>query len=148
MEDNVRKGFLENSQYTKLLEANPKLWFRALVEMGRTYGRRISELLGLRVGQIDLDAHTIRLDPGTTKNREGREVTMTGPVHALLSECVAGKAQRILCSHGLTVGPLKTFAAHGQRPRRPLASLDCSSTTCAEPPPEIFAAQGLPKASS
>jgi integrase len=91
MEDNVRKGFLEDSQYSKLLEANPELWFRALVEMGRTYGWRISELLGLRVGQIDLDARTIRLDPGTTKNRDGREVTMTGPVHALLSECAADK---------------------------------------------------------
>lgn len=62
--------------------------------MGRTYGWRISELLGLRVGQIDPDTRTIRLDPGTTKNREGREVTMTGPIHALLSECVAGKGPK------------------------------------------------------
>jgi integrase len=91
-EDNVRNGFLEDAHYSRLLEANPELWFRALVEMGRTYGWRINELLGLRVGQIDLDARTIRLDPGTTKNREGREVTMTGPVHALLSECIADKA--------------------------------------------------------
>ncbi|MDR3736184.1 MAG: tyrosine-type recombinase/integrase [Acidobacteriaceae bacterium] len=91
MEDNVRKGFLEDAQYSKLIDANSELWFRALVEMGRTYGWRISELLGLHVGQIDLEARTIRLDPGTTKNRDGREVTMTGPVHALLSECVTGK---------------------------------------------------------
>ena len=91
MENNVRKGFLEDAQYAKLIEASSDLWFRALVEMGRTYGWRISELLGLHTGQIDLEARTIRLDPGTTKNRDGREVTMTGPVHDLLSECVAGK---------------------------------------------------------
>jgi integrase len=91
MEDNVRKGFLEDAQYSRLIDANPELWFRALVEMGRTYGWRISELLGLRVGQIDIEARTIRLDPGTTKNRDGREVTMTGPVHTLLSQCIADK---------------------------------------------------------
>lgn len=91
-EDNVRKGFLEDAQYRKLFEAIPETWFRALVEMGRTYGWRISELLNLRMEQIDLQARTIRLDPGTTKNRDGREVTMTGPVHALLSKCVANKA--------------------------------------------------------
>lgn len=90
-EDNVRKGFLEDAQYQKLIDYCPDVWFRALVEMGRTYGWRISELLKLRVAQIDLKARTIRLDPGTTKNRDGREVTMTASVHALLSQCVAGK---------------------------------------------------------
>ncbi len=45
--------------------------------MGRTYGWRISELINLKVGQIDIAARTIRLEPGTTKNKDGREVTMT-----------------------------------------------------------------------
>lgn len=42
-------------------------------------------------GQVDSLAKVIRLDPGTTKNRDGREVSMTQTVHALLSECVSGK---------------------------------------------------------
>ena len=38
-----------------------------------------SEILTLRWAQVDLDAGTVRLEPGTTKNREGR----TFPTHAL-----------------------------------------------------------------
>jgi len=44
-----------------------------------------------RVAQIDMLSRTIRLEPGTTKNRDGREVTMTKRVHELLKLCVFGK---------------------------------------------------------
>lgn len=91
-EDNIRKGFLEDDQYKKLMEYCPDVWFRAMVEMGRTYGWRISELINLRVKQIDLRTRTIRLEPGTTKNKDGREVTMTAAVHTLLAKCLAEKA--------------------------------------------------------
>jgi integrase len=90
-ENNVRKGFLDDSQYRKLVEG-AELWFRALVECGRTYGWRVSELLNMRVTQIDLVQRVIRLEPGTTKNADGREVFMTDAVHALLLACVTGKA--------------------------------------------------------
>ena len=90
-ENNVRKGFLEDAQYTKLVEAYPQLWFRAMVECGRTYGWRVSELKSLRVNQVDLAQRIIRLEPGTTKNREGREVVMTDAVYALLCACAVGK---------------------------------------------------------
>jgi hypothetical protein len=43
------------------------------------------------VRQVDLLAGTIRLDPGTTKNREGREVAMTTRVRALLQAACVGK---------------------------------------------------------
>jgi integrase len=56
------------------------------------HGWRISELLNMRVKQIDLLSRTIRLEPGRTKNRDGREVTMTKRVHELLKLCVFGKA--------------------------------------------------------
>ena len=90
-EDNIRTGFLEDAQYKKLIAYCPDLWFRALVEMGRTYGWRISELINLKVEQVDVEARTIRLEPGTTKNKDGREVTMTTSIHGLLAQCVAGK---------------------------------------------------------
>lgn len=90
-ENNVRKGFLEDDKYRKLVEYCPELWFRSLVECGRTYGWRISELVGMRVRQIDLAQRVIRLEPGTTKNREGREVVMTDAVFKLLSACIEGK---------------------------------------------------------
>jgi len=45
----------------------------------------------MTVKEVDLLARTLRLEPGTTKNRDGREVTMTQVVYLLLSRCVAGK---------------------------------------------------------
>jgi integrase len=90
-EGSARTGYLEDGQYRKLVEYRPELWFRTLVEVGRTYGWRLSELLTMRVSQIDLAERTIRLEPGTTKNGEGREVTMTDAVYTLLQGCVIGK---------------------------------------------------------
>jgi hypothetical protein len=45
----------------------------------------------MKVGQVDLAQRVIRLDPGTTKNGDGREVFMTDALHHLLSGCVRGK---------------------------------------------------------
>jgi integrase len=90
-ENNVRKGFLEDGQYQKLVDYCPELWFRAIVECGRTYGWRISEVLNLKVGQIDVEHRVIRLEPGTTKNKSGREVVMTEAVYQLLSACIESK---------------------------------------------------------
>lgn len=92
-ESNVRRGFLESGGYTRLAEACGRvgLWMRALLECGYTYGWRHEELLNLRVRHVDLLAATIRLDPGTTKNDQGREVSMTQTVRELLTECVRGK---------------------------------------------------------
>ncbi len=89
-EDNVRTGFLEDGQYRKLVEGSD-LWFRAMVEVGRTYGWRISELRDMKVMQVNLLTRTIRLEPGSTKNGEGREVTMTKAVYELLAGCLRGK---------------------------------------------------------
>ena len=46
----------------------------------------------MRVNQLDIVQRVIRLEPGTTKNRDGREVLMTDTVHKLLSALVHGKA--------------------------------------------------------
>jgi integrase len=89
-ENNVRTGFLEDSQYDKLIEG-AELWCRALVECGRSYGWRVQELLSMRVSQVDVSQRVIRLEPGTTKNREGREVIMSATIFGLLSALVEGK---------------------------------------------------------
>jgi integrase len=91
-EADARTGFMEDSQYRKLLEYCPELWFRTIVEIGRTFGWRRREITGLRVGQIDLMQRTIRLEVGTTKNGEGRCVTMTDALYVLMSACVRGKS--------------------------------------------------------
>jgi integrase len=90
-EDNVRRGFVEDADFSKLSAHASELWMRTFLELAFTYGWRKSELLGLRVRQVNLEQRTIRLDPGTTKNREGREVAMTTKVAELLRSAVAEK---------------------------------------------------------
>lgn len=91
--DNVRKGFVEADQYQKLASECSALglWMRAAFEVGHTFGWRHNEIVSLRVGQIDLINRLIRLNPGETKNDEGRVVVMTNAVLELLRQCVAGK---------------------------------------------------------
>jgi len=62
-----------------------------MFEVGFNFGLRVSELLSMRVRQIDLASRTIRLEVGETKNDEGREIEMTPLVYALVQQCVAGK---------------------------------------------------------
>jgi integrase len=94
-ENNVRTGFVEDADFTRLAflaeapTAQP--WLRAFLELAFTFGWRRGELLGLRVRQVNLTTRTIRLDVGTTKNKEGREVAMTAKVAELLRVAVRGK---------------------------------------------------------
>ncbi len=92
-ESNVRKGFVEDHQYTLLAAATSKhgLWLRSIFECGYVYGWRAEELKTLRVNQVNLQDRTIRLWSGETKNDQGRVVTMTQKVYQLLSQCVVGK---------------------------------------------------------
>jgi integrase len=92
-ENNVRRGFVEDADFEKLTANCSELWLRLFLEIGYSYGWRKSEILKLRVGQVSFEARTIRLDPGTTKNLEGREVTMTARIHVLAIEAAAGKSK-------------------------------------------------------
>ncbi len=90
-ENNVRKGFVEDAGFALLAAEASELWLRVLLELAFTYGWRRGELLKLRVRQVNLAQGTIRLDPGTTKNRQGREVAMTASVRELLAAAVHSK---------------------------------------------------------
>jgi integrase len=90
-ERNVRLGFVEPQQYGAIAAHAIQLWLRAIFEIYHTYGWRKKEVLAMRVRHVDFTAGVIRLDVGSTKNKEGREVAMTANVRALLSECATGK---------------------------------------------------------
>ena len=92
-ENNIRQRFLEDETYYKLIEG-AELWLRALIECGRTYPWRENELRSMRVSQIDLAQRVIRLEPGTTKNKDGREVIMSAVVYQLLRALIEGKRPR------------------------------------------------------
>jgi integrase len=55
------------------------------------FGWRKGELLNLHVKRIDLKGKRIRLEPGSTKSGQGREVMMTREMLPLIAACVAGK---------------------------------------------------------
>jgi integrase len=92
-ENNVRVGFVEDTAYDKVFTAARDLWLRLYLELAYTFGWRDAELRGLQVRQVNLLDGTLRLDPGTTKNREGREVQLTSRLLELLKLATAGKPQ-------------------------------------------------------
>ena len=86
-----RSGFVEQPQYAALAREATELWLRALLAVAYTFGCHKQELLNLRVRQVDLLNRTIRLNPGETKNGDGRVAVMTQEVYVLIQACVAGK---------------------------------------------------------
>lgn len=83
--ENVRKGFFEEEDYRTLM-AVVLPHVRVAVAIAFWTGLRQGEILGLCWDQVDLEHGTIRLEPGTTKNNEGREAPLIPEVHALLME--------------------------------------------------------------
>ena len=82
-EHNIRTGFLGEIEYLALREALPAP-LNHMLAFAYVYGWRKQEILGLTWARVDLRAGTVRLDPGTTKNREGRTVVLTEDLRALL----------------------------------------------------------------
>ncbi len=79
-----RSGFFEREQYEAVRRHLPED-LKVAVTIAHTYGWRIrSEVLSLQLRQVDLEAGTIRLDPGTTKNDDGRLVYLTPELKGLL----------------------------------------------------------------
>jgi integrase len=92
-ENAPRSGFVDDAQYLLLCCNCKEPWLRALLAVAYSFGFRKAELLNMRLRQVDLLNHTITLDPGTTKNEQGRVVKMTpsAEVYRLLCGCVRGK---------------------------------------------------------
>ena len=70
-EDNVRTGFFERSDFVDIRRRLP-VEVRALATFLYCTGWRIGEVLPLEWSQVDREAKTVRLEPGTTKNKDGR----------------------------------------------------------------------------
>jgi integrase len=99
-EDNRRVGFLADGEHLKLIDGSP-LWFRACVELGRTYAWRAGEVLALKVRSVDILNRSISLDVGSTKNGEGREVPLSDALYPLIRElCVGKKPDDALITRG------------------------------------------------
>lgn len=84
LEHNVRTGFFERAGFEAVRRHLPEA-LRGVVTFAYVTGWRVpSEILLLQWRQIDLLAGTVRLEPGTTKNAEGRMFVMTPELRATL----------------------------------------------------------------
>lgn len=79
-----RSGFFERDQYEAVRHHLPDD-LKVAVIVAHTYGWWIrSEVLSLQLRHLDLDIGTLRLDPGMTKNDDGRLVYLTPELKVML----------------------------------------------------------------
>jgi integrase len=85
LENNVRTGFFEAEQYRAVLKHLPPA-IRPIVTFAYVTGWRLaSEILPLEWRQVDREAGEVRLDPGTTKNGEGRVIHLPLELKVILA---------------------------------------------------------------
>jgi integrase len=85
-EHNIRTGFFEREQFESVRSHLPE-YAGPIVTFAYITGWRIpSEVLPLQWRQVDFDAGEIRLDPGTTKNGEGRVFPFTADLRLVLEQ--------------------------------------------------------------
>jgi len=74
-ENNVRKGFIEYDDFAALHEALPT-YLKPVVMFAYLTGWRKSEILRLTWNRVNLKDGIVRLEPGETKNKDGRTLYM------------------------------------------------------------------------
>lgn len=83
-EDNRRKGFFEAEEYRAVLEHLPEE-LKPVIQTAYITGWRIaSEILTRQKHHINLEAEWLRLEPGETKNGEGRNFPLTPELREVL----------------------------------------------------------------
>jgi len=84
-EINVRKGFFEHETFLALREKLPD-YLKPVVTFAYSTGWRKEEIVGLRWNQVDLREGIVRLEPGETKNEEGRTFYMEPELRDMLQD--------------------------------------------------------------
>lgn len=82
-ENNVRTGFFEHEDFLAFREVLPS-YLREFVTFAYKTGWRRAEVCTLAWAQVDLKRGTAKLDPGTTKNNEGRMVFLDEELQGML----------------------------------------------------------------
>jgi integrase len=85
-ENNVRKGFFEWKDFESIRAKLPQHLLAPMMFAYLTGWRVRSEILTLRWTNVDFKAGTVRLEPGTTKNKEGLLIYMHPLMKTLLDE--------------------------------------------------------------
>jgi integrase len=116
-EHNIRTGFFEDHQY-EAMRAHLPAYVQPVVTFAFITGWRVrSEVLTLQWRHVDFKAGIVRLDPGTTKNQEGRTFVMTPELRATL------EAQRAVTeATQKKIGSVILWVFHRTKRGRPLKS--------------------------
>jgi integrase len=107
-EDNTRRGFFEPEMLEKVRAELPDYLYPVATFAYYT-GWRKGEILSLRWDQVDLTRGEVRLDPGTTKNREARSIFLEGELREILEtlrQCRAPSCGFVFQHNG---GPIRGF---------------------------------------
>lgn len=83
-ENNVRQGFFEREQFEAVRRHLPAYAQPVVTFMYLTGWRIRSEVLPLQWRQVDFQASIVRLEPGTTKNKDGRTFYLTPELRTCL----------------------------------------------------------------
>jgi integrase len=110
-ENAPRNGFIEEKQYRQLCKQCSELWLRAMLALGYSFGFRKGELQSMRARQVDLLNRLLMLDPGTTKNSEGRSVKLTSETLELVEQCMFSKTPDDYLLTRRDGHPIKDFRA-------------------------------------
>jgi len=109
--NNTRTGFFENAQFAAILKFLPE-HYHAVVETGFVTGWRMAdELFTRQRHHVDLKAGWLRLDPGETKNNEGRMFPLTPRLREVLEKQIA-KTEALQKAKGEVIPWL--FHRHGK----------------------------------
>ena len=84
-ECNVRRGFFENSAFLAMRDQLPE-YLKGFATFGYKTGWRHSEIATLTWRQVELERGMVTLDPGSTKNQEGRTVYLDTELKAVLQQ--------------------------------------------------------------
>lgn len=124
-ENNIRSGFFEADAFAAVHRLLPEP-VNAIAKFGFITGWRLREILGLQWRQVDFDGLTVTLDPGTTKNGEGRTFRMTENLRELLC------SQSLQRAGGTGAGWV--FHRHGKQVRdfRVVWAAACKQAGCPE----------------
>lgn len=95
-EDNVRKGFFEHEDFLAVRGALPD-YLKPVVTFAYSTGWRRSEILGLQWSHVDLEEGIVRLEPGDTKNSEGRTLYLEPELWELMRNLK--RKQRLGCPY-------------------------------------------------
>ncbi len=92
-ESNIRKGFFEYGEFLALREALPE-YLKGFVTFAYKTGWRFSEISGLTWPQVDLEQGIVRIEPGESKNEEGRTIYLDEELKQMLIRQLEEKKAR------------------------------------------------------